>query len=65
MNVDVNDWRNVVTVLSFFLFAGIVKWALSKRHQSDFDEAEQLPFLDDTPASMVGSVQARQERRDE
>ena len=45
--MDVNDWRNLVTVLSFFIFAGIVKWALSRKNQADFDEAQQLPFLDD------------------
>lgn len=63
--MDVNDWRNVVTVLSFFIFAGIVWWALSRRHQSDFDEAERLPFLDDGPAELTPHLRARQERLDE
>ena len=44
--MDVNDLRIVVTVLSFVLFAGIVRWALAARNKPAFDEAQQLPFLD-------------------
>ena len=44
--MDVNDLRIAVTVLSFLLFAGIVRWALSPRNKPAFDEAQQLPFLD-------------------
>jgi cytochrome c oxidase cbb3-type subunit IV len=45
--VDVNDFRNLVTLLSFVLFAGIVRWAMAKRNQARFDEAQMLPFLDE------------------
>ena len=45
MNVD--DLRIVVTLLSFAIFAGIVKWALSSKNRAAFDEAQQLPFLDE------------------
>ena len=44
--MDVNDLRVAVTLLSFVLFAGIVRWALSSRNRPAFDEAQQLPFLD-------------------
>ncbi len=44
--MDVNDLRVAVTMLSFVLFAGIVRWALSPRNRPAFDEAQQLPFLD-------------------
>lgn len=44
--MDVNDLRVAVTLLSFVLFAGIVRWALSPRNRPAFDEAQQLPFLD-------------------
>lgn len=44
--MDVNDLRVAVTMLSFVLFAGIVRWALSPRNRAAFDEARQLPFLD-------------------
>ena len=45
--MDVNDLRNLITVLSFFIFAGIVAWALSGRNKARFDEAQMLPFVDD------------------
>ncbi len=51
--MDVNDFRNLVTLLSFVLFGGIVKWAWSRRNQAGFDEAEMLPFLEDTPATSM------------
>ena len=60
--MDVNDWRNLVTVLSFVIFGGIVKWALSAKNQADFDEAQQLPFLDEAPAPPQGTSATRQER---
>jgi cytochrome c oxidase cbb3-type subunit 4 len=44
--MDVNDLRMAVTVLSFILFAGIVRWAMSPRNRARFDEAQQLPFLE-------------------
>ena len=44
--MDLNDLRAVVTLLSFVLFAGIVRWALLARNKSAFDEAQQLPFVD-------------------
>ena len=45
--MDVNILRTAVTVLSFVAFIGIVCWAWSRRHRAAFDEAAQLPFLDD------------------
>lgn len=45
MNLDVNDLRIVVTVLSFVAFIGIVVWAWSRRNAARFDEAAQLPFV--------------------
>jgi cytochrome c oxidase cbb3-type subunit 4 len=54
--MDVNDIRNGVTLLSFLIFGGILKWALSRRNQARFDEAELLPFLDgpDVTAPQTG-----------
>ena len=37
-------------VLGLVLFLGIVAWAWSARRRDGFDEAAQLPFLDDEPA---------------
>ena len=45
MNVDVNDLRVAVTVMSFLAFIGIVVWAWQRRNLARFDEAAQLPFV--------------------
>ena len=45
--MDINDLRSIVTVISLLTFVGIVVWAWSKRNQSSFEEAAQLPFNDD------------------
>jgi cytochrome c oxidase cbb3-type subunit 4 len=34
-------------LLAFCCFIGIVAWAWSRRNQTDFDEAAQLPFRQD------------------
>ena len=47
--MDINDFRNAVTLLSFGIFAGIVWWALSRNNRARFDEAAMLPFADLTP----------------
>ncbi len=44
--MDINLLRVVVTLLSFALFGGIVRWALLARNKAAFDEAQQLPFLE-------------------
>ncbi len=43
---DVNDFRTLITALSFIVFAGIVFWAYSSRQKARFDEAANLPFAD-------------------
>jgi cytochrome c oxidase cbb3-type subunit 4 len=47
MDMDVNDLRSIVTVISLVIFLGIVWWAWSKRNQARFDEAAQLPLKDE------------------
>ncbi len=54
--MDVNILRIVVTLVSFAVFLGIVRWALSRQNAASFDEAAQLPFLD----GEAGSPQERQ-----
>ena len=49
--MDVNDMRVLSTLLMFTAFIGIVVWALARHRRSSFDEAAQLPFLDDLPAA--------------
>jgi len=45
--MDINDFRSWHTILLMVLFIGIVIWAYSKRRESSFDEAANLPFADD------------------
>lgn len=42
--MDLDTLRYATTVMSFFVFAGIVVWAMSSRNKPAFDEAQQLPF---------------------
>jgi cytochrome c oxidase cbb3-type subunit IV len=44
--MDLDTLRYATTVMSFFVFAGIVVWAMSSRNKAAFDEARQLPFQD-------------------
>jgi cytochrome c oxidase cbb3-type subunit IV len=45
--MDLNDIRILWTVVSFFVFLAIVAWAYSAGARRGFDEAAQLPLLDD------------------
>jgi cytochrome c oxidase cbb3-type subunit 4 len=44
MNIDVNDLRSAVTLVSLLVFAGICAWAWARRNQPRFDEAARLPL---------------------
>ena len=45
--MDVNTLRIAVTVVSFITFVGILVWAWSRRNAASFEEAAQLPFMQD------------------
>jgi cytochrome c oxidase cbb3-type subunit 4 len=47
MNIDVNTLRVIATLACFATFVGILAWAYSRRNRAAFDEAAQLPFLQD------------------
>ena len=49
MNIEnlLSDARNIITVLSFLSFLGIVFWAWSANRKPAFDEAANLPFADE------------------
>ncbi len=46
MELDINALRVGVTLASFVIFGGIVRWALLAKNKQAFDEAQQLPFLE-------------------
>lgn len=43
----VNTLREIVTVVSFVTFVGILIWAWHRRKTDDFKDAANLPFLED------------------
>lgn len=48
MDININDLRSAVTVVSFATFLGIVWWAYGLRSSKKrFEEAANLPFSDD------------------
>jgi cytochrome c oxidase cbb3-type subunit 4 len=47
--MDVNDLRSITTLLMFVVFVGIVVWAWAAKRRTSFDDAAQLPFMDDLP----------------
>ncbi len=50
MDLDINDLRSVMTVLSFLTFVGIVAWAWSARRKAAFDDAARLVFDEEDEA---------------
>jgi len=45
--MDINQLRAGVTVVSLALFIGIMVWTWARRRRSGFEEAAQLPFVDE------------------
>jgi cbb3-type cytochrome oxidase subunit 3 len=43
--MDVNDIRDLVTLLSFSFFLGLMAWTYWPGRRDDFAAAEQLPFV--------------------
>ncbi len=47
MEFDLTTLRSLITLLSFLVFGGIVYWATRKQNQARFDEAANIPFLNE------------------
>ncbi len=45
--MDINTLREIVTVISFGMFVGILIWVWRHRNTPDFKEAADLPFIED------------------
>jgi cytochrome c oxidase cbb3-type subunit 4 len=52
MELDINALRSFITLVSLAMFVGLMAWTWNRRQKRGFDEAAQLPFLDD---DQVGS----------
>jgi len=47
MDIDINTWRGIATLLVMLAFLGVCAWAYSGKRKSSFDEAAHIPFADD------------------
>ena len=47
-DMDINTLRSLVTGFSFMLFIGVMVWAYRPARKAGFDEAAQLPFVNET-----------------
>jgi cytochrome c oxidase cbb3-type subunit 4 len=47
--MDINDIRAVLTVAALVSFCAITAWAYSRGARKGFDEAQALPFDDESP----------------
>lgn len=45
--MDINTLRSSVTVVSLLVFLGIVWWAVSARNKQRFDQAANVPLLEE------------------
>jgi cytochrome c oxidase cbb3-type subunit 4 len=54
--MDINILRIAVTLVTFASFLSLVAWAWSRQRRSAFDEAAQLPFVEESPADPAGSA---------
>lgn len=49
--MDQGTLQGIGTILTMIAFLGVCWWAYSGRKKKDFDEAAQLPFIDDIKSS--------------
>jgi cytochrome c oxidase cbb3-type subunit 4 len=60
--MDLIAIRIAWTLASFVVFLGIVAWAYSRGARRGFDEAAQLPFLDEKRAVLRATTHAEDAR---
>ena len=46
--MDINDFRGLITAVTFIAFVGVWIWAWSSRRKADFDASAALPLEEDT-----------------
>ncbi|PCJ37178.1 MAG: CcoQ/FixQ family Cbb3-type cytochrome c oxidase assembly chaperone [Cellvibrionales bacterium] len=49
--MDQGTLEGIGTLLAMLAFGAVCVWAYSGRNKAGFDEAAQLPFLDELPAA--------------
>lgn len=58
--MDLSDLRTAVTALSFIAFLGVVLWAYNSKQKARFEEAANIPFVDEDEGGMGNSNVAAQ-----
>ena len=53
--MDLTTLRSITTVLVFVTFIGVWIWAWSSKRKKAFDEAANLPFVEDDIPANAGS----------
>ena len=48
--MDLNDFRTILTVLTFTTFVAVVAWAYSGRRRKEYEAAARMALDDDRPA---------------
>lgn len=51
--MDIGLIRGAGTIIVFVAFIGVVLWAYSSKRKNSFDDAANLPFIDDKPVSTL------------
>jgi cytochrome c oxidase cbb3-type subunit 4 len=59
MNMDVNDLRIAVTLVSLLLFVALMIHTWSRRRRAEYEEAAMLPFREDDEAPAAGAAATR------
>ena len=51
--IDLDTLRGLGTLFAMIAFLSICAWAYSAKRKKDFDEAAQLPFVDDEKPNII------------
>ena len=57
--MDINDWRGISTVFLTVAFISTWVWLWSSKRKTGFDEAANLPFVEDELLSDVDNKHSR------
>jgi cytochrome c oxidase cbb3-type subunit 4 len=62
MNIGI--LQGIGTILAMAAFIGVCVWAWSSKNKQRFDEAAQLPFMDDDLGTDNPEINSRQDSQD-
>ncbi len=58
--MDLSNLRVIVTAISFVAFIGVVFWAYNNKQKKHFDDAANIPFLDNDEGVSSTVLKAKQ-----